>query len=175
MSASAEGRRRADEASHWRAIETDGPVVLLRSRTGEEALVEHDGTRWTCSRCGEHTPNLGMKCAHVDAASRNLPVSVALAIAASIARPLPDPPASSSKRTQVEREAERARTEAAMRGARLRAAQEAEWAEQRRAITSGVVVRPMTDEDRARLADRRAARRRRRGRPEPDDLPLRWA
>ena len=148
-----------DEVSRWHVEETDGTVFLLGRFGHESVLVEWDekAARWNCSACGPHvaTGVTSLACAHIVKAAGSLPLDVALRLASQVAQQ------SASRRGVIGKGKSKAKGEKAAQKAEVAVGAErrARRLEQRDAehlgITSEVRVRPITDVDRRRLAERR--------------------
>lgn len=137
--------------------ERDGMLAVVRSMRGDESLVEFDvgRKRWVCSAHGARV------CDCVSAAIRELPVAVALRVAALIAakRKGGSLSAKSGGAKDGESANQRALANALATSASERAERVSVHDRQHEQATAAVTTRQMTDEDRTRLAERRAAKR----------------
>ncbi|MBZ5737508.1 hypothetical protein [Nocardioides mangrovi] len=138
--------------------ERDGMLAVVRSMRGDESLVEFDvrRRRWVCSGHGARV------CDCVSAATLNLPLAVALRVAAVIApkRKGGALSAKSGGAKDGESANQRALAEALARSASERAERVSVHDSQHEQATAAITTRQMTDADRTRLAERRAAKRR---------------
>jgi len=167
---SSSGKLIAEEAARWSVVEHDGPVIVVRGPGGGEVVVAFEGDRWNCSECGSQSGNVTMKCAHIVAAARSMPLALALEIASKVSKPL----SGGALNTAAKRAAVAATAAILAAGADKRAARVAEHDAAYRSHVSSVTVRQMTDADRAKLEARRAAKYRRMGRPDPDKPMKNW-
>lgn len=155
---------KSEKTNRWRVEDSDGAMFLL-SRIGrsEAVLVEHNGERWVCSEDGPQPTSRTapkVQCVHVEVVGSRLPLSVALSIASSIAASADKAKVGRGGRSKGMLEAERA-------SARLLAAGQEKRAERARehdssfVMATPVVVRQMTDADRAKLEVARARKAKR--------------
>lgn len=163
---------------YWSVAERDDDVFVVRSMGADDVLVHWEAADgWICGACGPQTQDGAAQevCEHTRAATQALPVGLAARLAARLAPSTRNAPVSGSA-SVIERSNSPETKPTTARTAERRAARQAELerdAAERRQITSAVAVRQMADEDRQKLAARRAARRRRFGPPEPDERPSR--
>lgn len=154
------------ESARWHAVERTGWVWLVRS-IGEEVVVEFDDDAWHCSDHGAF-PLSGRKsgvntCEHVMAATRHMPLDVALEIVAVIAPPKPAKnPSPKGAKTDDE-------SAGGIPGAVARAERNAIHDDQFGPTVGEVTVRQMTDADRQKLAEARARKRKKVGRADRDE------
>lgn len=163
---------------HWSVAERDDDVFVVRSTGADDVLVHWEAADgWICGACGPQTQDGAAQevCEHASAATQALSVGLAARLAARLAPPTRNASVSGGT-TVIERSTNQDPKPTSARAAERRASRQAELERDvadRRKITSAIAVRQMTDEDRQKLAARRAARRRRFGPPEPDERPSR--
>lgn len=139
-------------------VERHGLMALVRSLFGDEALVEFDKAckSWVCSECG---PNA--KCGHIDVATRDLSLEAVREVA-SVVAPRKAGTLSSKAGGAAEGQTanDKARVVALAKTSIERAERVAQHDRKHEQIVGEVTVRQMTDEERARLAERRAKKSR---------------
>lgn len=154
----------AREINRWVAKEVDGDTLLVQDWiTGEEVLLSWDDEApgWTCSACGlfnvDGRPTQPVvTCAHVMGGLRGLPVAEACQVGGNLVKHRKGKPAE-QKAIEPDRKAiEAARAAIARSEAKAYEGRHADRDDQHRQVTAEVVLRRMSDEDRARLAERRA-------------------
>lgn len=134
--------------------ERHGLIALLSSWRGTEVLVEFDKSQkaWVCSDCG-----VGARCGHIEAATRDLPLEAIGEVAAVVApRQAGSLSAGAGGAAEGVKANDRALAAALAKSSMKRAERLAEHDKQHEAIVGEVTVRQMTDEERARLEERRA-------------------
>lgn len=145
------------QRTYYWVAERQGLLVLVASLLGGEALVEFDASRaaWVCSECPKG------KCDHIDAATKRLPLADVRRVAAVVA-PRKAGTLSSKAGGAAEGQAanDKARAVALAKSAIERAEQVELHDRKHEAIVGEVTVRQMSDEERARLAERRAMKAR---------------
>lgn len=148
----------ARRTSFLGVAERHGLMVLVRSLFGDEALVEFDSGQaaWVCSECG---PNA--RCGHIDVATRDLSLAMVREVAAVVAprkvRPLSTKSGGAAEGMAAN---DKARMVALAKSAIERAERVSQHDKRHEEIVGEVTVRTMTDEDRARLEERRAKKSR---------------
>ena len=140
-------------------VERHGLLVLVRSWRGSEALVEFDKSQaaWVCSECGANA-----RCTHIETATRHMPLEMVREVAAVVAPRKGSASLSAKAGGAAEGQAanDKASAVAMAKSAIERAERVARHDEQHQRVVGEVTTRQMTDEERARLAERRAAKAR---------------
>lgn len=149
----------------WHVVERDGFLALVRNPYGDEVLVEFRANpkAWVCSECGDYSIGKGfsglLTCLHISAATRAMPPDLAQKIG-DIVAPHKGSTLNSKGGSAApglvanEKAAAVALAKSAIERAERNEARDREY----KGITAPVVVRQMTDEDRAKLEERRRAK-----------------
>lgn len=138
--------------------ERHGLLALLSSWRGTEVLVGFDKSQkvWVCSDCG-----VGARCDHIEAATRGLSLEDVREVAAVVApRKAGTLSAGAGGAAEGQRANDKALAAALAKTAMERAGRLSERDRKHEAIVGEVTARQMTDEERARLAERRAKKAR---------------
>lgn len=143
------------DSGRWTAAERDDLLTLVRDPHGDEVLVEFNPQAWVCTTCGLFPIARARKswqaCIHIQAATRALPIATALRIASIVAQGR-----SAKARTAAPGVNEKAHDAVALaKSAITRTERNSSRDGQHLRIVGEVTTRRMTDEDVARLAERR--------------------
>jgi hypothetical protein len=152
------------QASRWFVEDRDGGTFLVTNHLDDPLLVEWDEVAggWTCSSCGTFIASHSaakVTCAHVMAAGRRLPLTVALGMIPQVANKGRQTSAAEGSKPLGRRAELRGIAASLSAGSVKRAEVARKHDERHAAVTSEVTVRQATDEDRARLAERRRRKR----------------
>lgn len=158
----------AREINRWVAQEVDGDTLLVRDWiTGEEVLFswDDDGPGWVCSTCGlfnadGRATQPVVTCAHVMGGLQGLPVAEACQVGSRLIKHRKGKTAEAKAIEPDPKAIEAARAAIARAEAKAHQGRHADRDNKHRQVTSEVVVRQMSDEDRAKLAERRAKKAR---------------
>jgi hypothetical protein len=158
----------AREINRWVAQEVDGDTLLVRDWvTGEEVLLSWDDEApgWTCSTCGlfnvdGRATQPVVTCVHVMGGLRGLPVDEACQIGGRLLKHRKGKTAQDKAVEPDSKAIEAARAAIARAEARASVGKHDDRDAAHQQVTSVVTTRVMTDEDRARIAERRAKKKR---------------
>lgn len=157
----------AREINRWIAQEVDGDTLLVRDWiTGEEVLLSWDDEApgWTCSTCGlfnvhGRATQPVVTCAHVMGGLQRLSPVDASQIGSRLIKHRKGKTADQKASEPDPKAIEAARAAIARAEARASVGRHTDRDAAHQRVTSEVVVRAMSEEDRARLAARRAAKK----------------